>query len=331
MKRVDEVMDESIESAAADWVARENGGALDTSGRRALDRWLCADERHRLAYARCQQVGLMADFLRDDPELRSELADLQTDRAVGRWGFSWKALSQVAAVMLVAVAALLLQRHFSIEYYQTGIGEQRVIHLDDGSTVMLNTDSRVGVRYSGAQRSLYLDRGEAFFMVAKNPQRPFVVSVRGSEVRALGTAFNVELRAGDVRVAVTQGIVEVKADNAAGEKQRFARMLPGQGFRYVTGEPESNSGVTPVNLEQVTAWQTNKIYFDNERLEEAIAEYNRYTTRKIVLVGDELADEHISGVFNIGDAEALVFALEQGVGARIHENEQRILVLPGRN
>lgn len=331
MKRVDEVMDESIEAAAADWVARENSGAMDKADQRALDHWLQADNRHRLAYARCQQLGFMADLLQGDVELRGEIAGFGSGRAAHRWGFSWKALSQVAAIMLVAVAALLVQRHFSIDYYQTGIGEQRVVHLDDGSTVMLNTDSRVGVRYTGGQRSLYLDRGEAFFMVAKNPQRPFIVDVRGSEVRALGTAFNVALRAGDVRVAVTQGVVEVKAEDAAGQPRRFAKMLPGQGFRYTAAKPEANSGVGPVNLERVTAWQTSKIYFDNDRLEDAIAEYNRYNSRKVVLVGDELADERISGVFNIGDAEALIFALEQGVGARIHESDRRILVLPGRD
>ncbi|WP_346837285.1 FecR domain-containing protein [Microbulbifer sp. SAOS-129_SWC] len=322
-----EVVDEAIREQAADWLARCDSGAMSAAEQRALDRWLAADARHRLAFAQCRQLGLMTELLRDDPELNADLPPVR--KAVRRRG-RWQWLGAVAAVVLVAVTVLLVRAHFAIDYYQTAIGAQRVVHLDDGSTLMLNTDSRVGVRYSRGQRDLYLDRGEAFFMVAKNHRRPFVVHVRDSEVRAVGTAFNVALRAGDVRVAVTQGIVEVKAADAAGKARHLARMLPGQGIDYPAAHPQHNSGVTPVNLEKVTAWQTNRIYFDNDRLEDAIAEYNRYTTRKVVLVGDELADERISGVFNIGDPEALVFALQQGFDARVTENDQRILVLGPR-
>lgn len=329
MKRADQVTDESIEKVAADWVAREDSGALSAAEQRALDHWIRQDERHRLAYANCRQLGLMTDLLAGDEELQAEIVGAR--RRARRRAFGWKALLQLAAVMLLALGATWLQQYFAVDYYQTQIGEQRVVHLEDGSTLMLNTDSRVGVRYTGGQRSLFLERGEAFFMVAKNPQRPFVVNVRGSEVRALGTAFNVALRAGDARVAVTQGVVEVRAEDAGGRQRRLARMLPGEGFSYSPQRPGRNSGVATVNLEKVTAWQTNRIYFDNDRLEDALAEYNRYTTRKVVLVGDELAGERISGVFNIGDTDALAFALKESFGARINQSERRILVLPGRD
>ncbi|MFV8782355.1 FecR family protein [Microbulbifer sp. SA54] len=320
-----EVVDESIRAAAADWFARQQGGAMTAAEVDALECWLQSDHRHRQAFAQCQQLCLMSDMLRDDPELNLGLPEVR--KAVRR-RLRWRWLSAAAAVALVGVSALVLQQHYAIEYYQTGIGEQRVVHLQDGSTLMLNTDSRVGVRYRRNERGLHLERGEAFFMVAKNPARPFVVNVRGSEVRALGTAFNVALREGNVQVAVTQGVVEVKAEGSSGRSQPLATMLPGQGVRYRLAEPDDNSGVIPINLEKVTAWQTSRIYFDNERLEDAIAEYNRYTTRKVVLVGSGLADERISGVFNIGDADALAFALQQGFGARINKNDQRILVLP---
>ncbi|MCW8126956.1 FecR family protein [Microbulbifer halophilus] len=327
MKRVERVTDESIERAAADWLAREEGGALGPAERRRLDHWLRRDERHRLAYANCRQLCLMTDFLAGDEELQAEIAGAR--RPARQRAFGWKTLLQLAAVMLLALGAVWLQQYFAVDYYQTQIGEQRVVHLRDGSTLMLNTDSRVGVRYTRGQRSLFLERGEAFFMVAGNPQRPFVVDVQGSEVRALGTAFNVALRAGDARVAVTQGVVEVRAAGAG--QRRLARMLPGEGFHYSPEQPRQNSGVGKVNLEKVTAWQTDRIYFDNDRLEDAVAEYNRYTTRKMVLVGDQLAGKRISGVFNIGDADALAFALKESFGARINKSDQRILVLPGRD
>ncbi|MFC6632803.1 FecR family protein [Microbulbifer taiwanensis] len=327
MKRA-EVIDESIRAAAADWFARQRSGAMSARECEALEHWLQEDARHQLAFAQCRQLWLMTDMLADDPELSGELEAL---RKQARRTPRWRALVQIAAVFLVAVAAMLVQRHFSVDYYQTGIGGQQLVHLDDGSTLMLNTGSRVGVRYTGAQRSIYLERGEAFFMVAKNPQRPFVVHAAGSEVRALGTAFNVALRSGDIRVAVTQGLVEVNAEDTAGKRRSLAKLHPGQGLRYVAGDPPAEAEVSAVNLEKVTAWQASKIYFDNERLENAIAEYNRYTTRKMVLVGDTLAGERISGVFNIGDADALAFALEESFGARIDKGDRRILILPGRD
>ncbi|WP_105101727.1 FecR family protein [Microbulbifer pacificus] len=324
-------LDSALREQAADWLARQLSGAMSAAEADALEQWLQADARHRQAFAQCQQLGLMTDFLKDDPELNAGLPEIRKAvRRRSRLNSHWRWVSGIAAVVLVAVAALVTREYYAIDYYQTGIGDQRVVHLDDGSTLMLNTDSRVGVRYQRRQRALFLERGEAFFMVAKNPSRPFVVNVQGSEVRALGTAFNVSLQADRVRVAVTQGVVEVRAEGDGGESRQLAKMLPGQGIRYTAVRPDDNSGVMPVNLDQVTAWQTRRIYFDNERLEDAIAEYNRYTTRKMVLVGDALADQRISGVFNIGDADGLAFALEQGFGARINKNNQRILVLEPR-
>ncbi|WP_288132600.1 FecR domain-containing protein [Microbulbifer sp.] len=320
--------DRSIRERAADWLARQQGGAMSAAESDLLEQWLQADPRHRQAFVQCQHLSQMTDFLRDDPDLNAGLPEIrksaeQRFRMRGR--LRW--LGAVAATLLVAMAVVLGRDYYAIEYYQTGIGDQRVVHLEDGSTLMLNTDSRVGVRYRRDQRALFLERGEAFFMVAKNPSRPFVVNVQGSQVRALGTAFNVALRAEKVRVAVTQGVVAVESEDMQGRSRQLAKMLPGQGVRYAANRPQDNSGVIPINLEKVTAWQTHRIYFDNERLEDAIAEYNRYTTRKMVLVGDALADQRISGVFNIGDADGLAFALEQSFGARINKNDRRILVL----
>lgn len=323
-----EVVDESIRAAAADWFARQQSAAMSAAEIEALEAWLQQDARHRLVFSQCQQLSLMSELLSGDEELNRELPEIR--KAVRRRN-RWRWFGAVAATVLVAIAAMVLKQYQTIDYYQTGIGEQQVVHLEDGSTLMLNTDSRVGVRYRGKRRALWLERGEAFFMVAKNPARPFVVNVRGSEVRALGTAFNVALKGADVQVAVTQGVVDVQAEHADGARQQLVKMLPGEGVRYRAANPGDNSGVIPVDLEKVTAWQTQRIYFDNERLEDAIAEYNRYTTRKMVLVGDALADARISGVFNTGDADALAFALEQSFGARINKNDQRVLILPARD
>lgn len=296
---------------------------MSEAERREFLHWLEASQDNALAYAQCELAWEMTGAL-------SEQRDFATgpqfdERATQGVKFNdWRIWGSVAASALAVGVLVATTAISSTELYETAIGEQRVVHLDDGSSVMLNTNTLLEVDYTSAERSLNLKRGEAFFTVAKNPDRPFVVDVGATEVRALGTGFNIERRHSDVEVAVTHGLVEVAYEKHFWQEKRFAHLKPGQGIVWqsdTAAEPQS------VDLERVTAWQASKIYFDNERLIDALAEYNRYTSRQYVLVDDALANEKISGVFNVGDDNALSFALQTSLGARIVATDNRVLVL----
>jgi transmembrane sensor len=305
-------------NTAAGWFARVQAGALTEAERRDFEHWHNQSQDNALAYAQCEVAW----------ELGAALEPEQSPAAIKprQRGVNWRAWGALAASVMLCAAVLLNIGTESPQLYQTKIGEQRVVHLADGSSVMLNTNSALKVAYTRSQRDLILERGEAFFTVAKNPERPFVVDLGDTEVRALGTAFNIEKQHGNVEVAVTQGVVEVSAQQHFWQRAQRARLHPGQGVHLLAAEPDA---LTPINvdLERVTAWQASKLYFDDERLADALMEYNRYTKRQFVLVDDGLADQKISGVFNVGDDEALTFALKTSLGARILATDNRVLVL----
>lgn len=307
-------------NTAAGWFARVQAGALTDAERRDFEHWHNSSQDNALAYAQCELAW----------ELGAALQHEQAPAVVKSHRYrniNWRVCGALAASVMLFAAVLLNIGTESPQLYHTDIGEQRVVHLADGSSVMLNTNSALKVVYTHSQRDLILERGEAFFTVAKNPERPFVVDLGDTEVRALGTAFNIEKQHGNVEVAVTQGVVEVSAQQHFWQRPQRARLHPGQGLHLLaTAEP---AALTPidVDLERVTAWQASKLYFDDERLIDALMEYNRYTKRQFVLVDDDLADQKISGVFNVGDDEALTFALKTSLGARVLATDNRVLVL----
>jgi len=113
---------------------------------------------------------------------------------------------------LVALGAYQL---WFADQYRTAIGEQRLVRLSDGTRVSLNSDSQVVVDYDTVQRRVRLKRGEAFFEVAKDMERPFIVSAGAREVTALGTAFVVRYEEGRTAVTLVEGKVAVTSAGIA--------------------------------------------------------------------------------------------------------------------
>jgi transmembrane sensor len=187
--------------------------------------------------------------------------------------------------------------------YRTGVGEQRLLVLQDGSRVRLNTDSELRVRFRSGERRVILARGEGFFEAAHNPARPFVVEADGARVRALGTKFDVRRDAATVRVTLLEGRVQVaRADQAAG-----ATLTPNQQLT-VTGRGVGAPVATDAN--EVSSWTTGRLSFRNEPLDDALAEVNRYAAHKVSLDGPAtLGRQPVSGVFNVGDTPAFVAAV----------------------
>src|SRR5690606_34501615 len=196
--------------------------------------WL-SDPANAQAWAeidrRVERVGAFATT----PEIRQmrhaalELARAKRRPAVNRW-----VLGPALAASLIGAIALGGQQVFApsssadsatenVQRYATAIGQRRDVVLDDGSLVTLNTDTLVEVRYSHARRDVRLLQGQAMFHVAKNPERPFIVSAGNRRVTALGTAFDVQVRrGGEVQVLLVEGRVRVEPSQRRG----IARLVP---------------------------------------------------------------------------------------------------------
>ena len=185
---------------AADWLARLSANKISNADLDAFWAWR-RDPLNRAAYERMEDFNAAARGLRDDPDMRAAVQDAMSRRPWWRLAaLSFPRGAYVAGALAAGVAAVLLLAPLrSGERHTTAIGEQVTVRLDDGSKIQLNTDSELSVRFSKAERRLVLERGQAFFDVAHDPARPFVVDAGKASVRALGTRFDVRRGDGERR------------------------------------------------------------------------------------------------------------------------------------
>ena len=196
----------------------------------------------------------------------------------------------------------------------TEVGERAIIVLPDGSRVTLNTATAVRADFTGQDRRVALLRGEAFFDVAKDRTRPFVVSAGGRQVIAVGTAFDVRLQDQLVRVALVEGTIrviaaEVDKNDSNINSRRPAPQTLEAGTEFVARE-DGSVQVQHLNVARMANWRTGKLVFDGERLSDVVAEMNRYSREQLVVGDAALNERKVSGVFEPTTAYAFAKALE---------------------
>jgi transmembrane sensor len=202
--------------------------------------------------------------------------------------------------------------------YATPIGGVASVAMTDGSRVTLNTDTEIRVSLTLTERRVDLRRGEAFFEVAKDPKRPFVVSAGGKRVIAVGTQFSVRRDAEDVEVVVTEGKVRVED---AGETVLTPGSIAHAGDAGVLVQRK-----TIPEAQEHLSWRTGVLMFRDETLGEAVAEFNRYNVRQIVIADPKVADLRIEGNFRATNVDAFVRLLESGFPVHAHTEDNRVLL-----
>jgi transmembrane sensor len=336
------VVTPEIAAEAAVWIARLHGPDRSIRMERECLDWQGRSAAHRLAFERCTEpwqdvprVTLVDAFTAMASHGASPDKGPETPQATrSRRPFALA----VIAVLLVGGACVQLWR--ASGFYATGVGEQQLVVLDDGTRLSLNTDTRVRVSMDSSRRSVDVENGEALFEVAKDPRRPFVVRAAGSEVVALGTVFSVRveprhLSVGDtMSVTLVEGQVTVhsiarrSADGAASAWS--LTMNPGDRLRRISpaaggSEASSTVEVDRPRIESVMAWKRNEAMFDDVALADAINELNRYNRTQIVLVGDaSLARLRVSGVYRTGDTAGFARDVAALHGLVVHEREGRL-------
>jgi transmembrane sensor len=190
--------------------------------------------------------------------------------------------------------------------YSTGKGEQRSVTLADGSRVTLNTDSALAIHFDDSARRVELLQGEAFFEVAKREHQPFVVTAEGRSVRAVGTAFNVQLRPSQTKVELVEGIVEIE------DGQHRERLHAGQTALIGADHIAVPSASPSANM---ALWREGYLQFDGLPLREAVAQINRYRPGRVLLLNDALADKRVSGLFRLDALDQALASLKSAVPA----------------
>jgi transmembrane sensor len=235
------------------------------------------------------------------------------------------ALAASVALLVGGVAGWFVLRSPPIQVFETAVGEQRSITLADGSHLDLAPDSHVSARFSRLRRDVHLERGQAFFTVAHNAMRPFVVEVNGLTVTAVGTAFDVRIGPSTTVVTVSEGRINVApGENAAEAGPGFQREIvrASVGQRVSFSKPAHHFSVATVDPKVAGSWRDGILQFVGEPLEEVVGEVNRYSAQKII-VATALQQTRFTGTISpegIGDwlkALEQIYAiqvLDQGAG-----------------
>ena len=341
---------ERIEQDAAAWILRTDRG-LTAAEQDAFLEWLAADPRHGAQIARHQKHWKRLDQLaewRPEHGVRPN-PDLLAPPLRRRFGRFVPVFALLAAAC--AVGAIFIRRDAPTTETAPGSPpvaaispspNQRV--LEDGSIVELNRDATLAVRFTMTERRVVLDRGEAHFAVTKDPARPFVVQVRGVDVRAVGTAFNVRVGAAAVEVLVTEGRVQLdqKLDSAASPTSSedpvpppAPQILEARQRAVVSLAPEPATPqiatLTAGEIERVLAWQHRLIDFTAAPLTEVVAEFNRRNVVQLVLVDPTLAEIRVSATLRSDNIDGFVRLLATGFGARAeHRGDTEILLRAAR-
>jgi transmembrane sensor len=323
---------ESIDDKAARWAVRAAAGDLSPPEQVALDEWINADPRHRGAYiaARAQWLDL------------DRLAALHGPAEVQRAPFvSRRQLlaACAAALALTGGAFSWLRYEAGVTRYVSAVGEVRRISLEDGSTLLLNTNTEVKVALGKRERRMYLVRGEALFEVAPDKTRPFVVIANDTAVRAVGTAFAVRLESNRVDVTVTEGVVEVASSNPGPGSDTTESPILVHRLQHVTATervviaaaraPQITT-LAPNEADRLLAWREGMVSFDGQSLEAAVAEINRHNRRQIVVTDPALAAKPIVGVFRASDPVGFSRAVADVLKATASNDGETIRLEPER-
>lgn len=246
-----------------------------------------------------------------------------------RTTFLRRAAMLAAAVAVVTIGALLAFRHLDSNIITTQHLEHREITLADGSIVNIAPDTTLGVHFTNAERAVTLDRGEALFHVAKNPNRPFVVTSDHTQVRAVGTAFSVARQASGVVITVAEGVVAVTPKNApkaaAGTNRPIISLSANQ--QLTVSESGAVGQTRAIDGRDEFAWTESRLIFENSSVADVVRRFNSRNRLQIRIEDPALATRPVSGIFNATDPQSFVTFLEAAAGARTIARTQQEIVL----
>ena len=332
----------SARETAADWVLRLR--EPDVSEQTVSDwiAWCNVDERNRSAFEAMEELWTISGKLSRDRPLsqpRAKLFDFRTPW--GRWnlvGLTGAAAAVLAATMWAVfyIAAPKDPKLANMTaQLETQRGAIRTNLLTDGSEVVLGGQTAVSVRYSSRARLVVEDSGEAYFKVAKQHERPFVVQAGPVTVTAVGTQFTVERDGDSVSVAVSEGVVEVRtlaAGSAAGEQTTRAAavstlLAAGQRIRFDRGE--LTQSLQPAINSSVASWREGRLEFRGEPLRLAVARINRYSTRQLEIGDRSIEDLRVTGTAYPDRMDAWLAGIQAVLPVKVvYEGSDRAIIQP---
>ncbi|MGJ7564754.1 FecR family protein [Variovorax sp. GB1R11] len=347
---------ERIESAAADWLARRDSGSWGDTDQQQLDAWIAESVAHRIAWLRLSSAWQRADrlsALRAPPApapaptsapapapapspatvpiplpVRAPASGPSPRQAGARWLPRFSTQRIAAGLLLTACACSWLgwryTQDWQSEHYATAVGARQQVALADGSVLTLNTATQLRTLVNDSGRKVWLEDGEAYFDIAHDKKRPFVVIAGERRITVLGTRFVVRRQGDQVNVVVEEGRVQIASAQAA------SGVAPTVLVRNQAAVASAGNVLVmpkaPKQIDDELSWRQGKLVFDQTTLGDAATQFNRYNTRKLVITDAAVAQIRIGGSFDASNMGGFVALLKQGFGLVVQDsgNETRI-------
>ncbi|WP_295216209.1 FecR domain-containing protein [uncultured Brevundimonas sp.] len=302
------IKDEEIAAQAAACVVRLRADDVTIADIDAATAWLDQDPAHRRAFDEAEGLWAASDVLDDRSDIQpAPVIDLSAHRERRKGpGRRWMvAVPAMAAAFVAAIFLGPMLQTAPTVIYSTAPGETRTVTLDDGSRLQINGGSTLSVKMERGRRLVHMDQAEATFDVAHDAGRPFLIDVGESQVRVVGTAFNIRRSADDTQVAVLRGVVEV---SDLKQPARRVRLTVGQSVQR--DDADDRMTVAPVDVRTAAAWTQGRRAYDDRPLREIAADLSRAFATPVT-VAPNAANLRFSGTLVLDDEAAVIGRLER--------------------
>ncbi|OAI27625.1 iron dicitrate transport regulator FecR [Methylosinus sp. R-45379] len=300
--------------AAVNWWIRMRAGALSAAEKAEFDAWRAADPANAAAF---DDMAEMCGFVESlAPSRQAEPPRAATRRP------SLAGVATIAAALCLAIAVGFgdLATWLRSDIY-AGVGDRKSVTLEDGSRVELNASSAIALHFEPGRRRLTLLEGEAWFQVAPDTARPFVVEAAGGSVTALGTAFDIAIDKGEARVTVTEHSVAVASGGAS--------VVVGEGAQSAFSAERAARAPEAVDVKRATAWRRGRLIFENKPLGEVLAALGRHRRGYVYCIGEASCARRVTGVFDAENPAQALREIEAFLGLRAIQVTDYLILLHG--
>jgi transmembrane sensor len=333
---------EHINNEAREWFTLMQSGSVSEVEQQQLQQWLQANSTHQDAYTQYEIIWQDLDNLKNTKELaalkrsikpslfesvgngvRGIISGLQALNPKSQFGI---ALASVAILAMVIIG--FQPEKIAVQNFATTTGEVKKFTLADGSEITLGAKSELKAWATSKERHIILVSGQAFFKVAKNPQRPFWVDAGETKVRVVGTQFDVRKGSDRTRVAVLEGIVNVSSATKSANIAPVVLTAGQQVTRLNEGEFEA---VNSISVSELESWRNGRLIYLRASLADVVADANRYFNNSIRLGSKNLADLKVTAAVSTNQMDALTDMLARSLPVVLERDAQNNIVIVSRS
>jgi transmembrane sensor len=309
---------DDVRAQAAEWLARRVSGEWTEAEQKELDAWMQRSASHRVAFLRVQ--GAWSHTYRLAALRKPMLQKVPPSKARS---FVMARAAAILAVVAVGIGTTLYLQKPQERIFATALGDRATVTLGDGSVVELNTDTKLRARIGADKRTLWLDKGEAYFKVVHDPKRPFVVIAGNRRLTDIGTKFIVRRDADRLKVSLLEGSVQFDTNGSPGK----APILLVSGDELVATNTSVSTTRRPLTaLSKEMSWRTGMLVFDKASLADIATEFNRYNRKKLVIADATAARRTIGASFSINDVELFARMARNVLRLHVEDRGDKIVI-----